>query len=207
MACEIVLRRISQDLADDKSILVQVMAWCRQATSHYLSQCWPRSMSPYVITRPQWVNRKQAQINVFQMSGVSFPVCTTRTMGLLPNRNSLSQIIWNLIHLISKPVVTCQIGTRSMYGNGVLSFDTLKSEHNGRHIAEYIFKCISLKENFCILIQLSLKFVSGSLSDNKSALFQVKTFINDNTVHYHIFWHNQMPLLLTWFDWNPSIDK
>ena len=26
-------------LADDKSILVQVMAWCRQATSHYLSQC------------------------------------------------------------------------------------------------------------------------------------------------------------------------
>ena len=22
------------------------MAWCRQATSHYLSQCWPRSLSP-----------------------------------------------------------------------------------------------------------------------------------------------------------------
>ena len=32
------------------------MAWCRQATSHYLSQCWPRSLSPYDITRPQWVN-------------------------------------------------------------------------------------------------------------------------------------------------------
>ena len=40
-----------------KSTLVQVMAWCRQATSHYLSQCWPRSQSPYGITRPQWVNR------------------------------------------------------------------------------------------------------------------------------------------------------
>ena len=25
--------------------LVQVMLWCRQATTHYLSQCWPRSMS------------------------------------------------------------------------------------------------------------------------------------------------------------------
>ena len=35
--------------------LVQVMAWCHQATSHYLSQCWPRSMSPYVITMPLWV--------------------------------------------------------------------------------------------------------------------------------------------------------
>ena len=31
------------------------MAWCRQATSLYLSQCWPRSMSPNGITRPQWV--------------------------------------------------------------------------------------------------------------------------------------------------------
>ena len=54
--CEIALRRMSLDLTDDKSTLVQVMAWCRQAPSHYLSQCWPRSLSPYDITRPQWVN-------------------------------------------------------------------------------------------------------------------------------------------------------
>ena len=26
---------------NDKSTWVQVMAWCHQATSHYLSQCWP----------------------------------------------------------------------------------------------------------------------------------------------------------------------
>ena len=32
------------------------MAWCRQATSHYLNQCWPRSPMPYGITRPEWVN-------------------------------------------------------------------------------------------------------------------------------------------------------
>ena len=43
------------DLTDHQSTLVQVMAWCRQATSHYLSQCWPRSPSPYGFTRPQWV--------------------------------------------------------------------------------------------------------------------------------------------------------
>ena len=53
---EIALRWMPLDLTDDKSTLVQVMAWCRQATSHYLSQCWPRSMSPNGITRPQWVN-------------------------------------------------------------------------------------------------------------------------------------------------------
>ena len=28
-----------QDFTDDKSTLVQVMAWCRQATSRYLNQC------------------------------------------------------------------------------------------------------------------------------------------------------------------------
>ena len=47
---------MSLDLTDDKSTLVQVMAWCRQATSHYLSQCWPRFMSPYGVTRPQGVD-------------------------------------------------------------------------------------------------------------------------------------------------------
>ena len=27
------------------------MAWCHQATSHYMSWCWPSSMMPYGITR------------------------------------------------------------------------------------------------------------------------------------------------------------
>ena len=40
---------------EDKSTLVQVMAWCPQATSHYLSQWWPRYVSPYGVSRPQWV--------------------------------------------------------------------------------------------------------------------------------------------------------
>ena len=56
ISCELVLRWMSLDLTDDKSTLVQVKAWCRQATSHYLSQCWTRSLSPNGITRPQWDN-------------------------------------------------------------------------------------------------------------------------------------------------------
>ena len=50
------LRWMPQDLTDDKSTLVQVMAWCHQATSHYLSQCWLSSLLPYGVARPQWVN-------------------------------------------------------------------------------------------------------------------------------------------------------
>ena len=39
----------------DKSALGQVMAWCHQATSHYLSQGSPRSLSTYGITGLQSV--------------------------------------------------------------------------------------------------------------------------------------------------------
>ena len=42
------------NFADDKSTLVQVMAWCRQAPSHYLSQYWSGSMSPYGVIGLQW---------------------------------------------------------------------------------------------------------------------------------------------------------
>ena len=55
ISCEIALIWMSLDFTDDQSTLVPVMAWCRQATSHYLSQCWPRSLSIFGVTRPQWV--------------------------------------------------------------------------------------------------------------------------------------------------------
>ena len=45
-----------QDLFDNKSTLIQVMACCRQAAIHYLRQCCPRSLSPYGVTRPQGIN-------------------------------------------------------------------------------------------------------------------------------------------------------
>ena len=43
----------------------------RQQAIHYLSQCWLRSLSPYGVTRPQWVN------NVSIGSGVSPVKCFT----------------------------------------------------------------------------------------------------------------------------------
>ena len=69
ISCEHALRWMSLDLTDDKSTLVQVMAWCRQATSHYLSHCWPRSLSPYGVTRPQWVNCIKAVLLTARFSG------------------------------------------------------------------------------------------------------------------------------------------
>ena len=65
---EIALRWISLDLSDDKSTLVQVMAWCHQAPSHYLNQCWARSLPLYGITRPQWVKNYEDEIWVSFLS-------------------------------------------------------------------------------------------------------------------------------------------
>ena len=73
---ETALRWMPLDLTDDESTLIQamawccqfeswstlaqVMAWCRQAPSHYLSQCWPRSLSLNGVTMPQWVNTSKS---------------------------------------------------------------------------------------------------------------------------------------------------
>ena len=43
------------------------MAWCHQATSHYLSQCWPRSMSPNGNTTLQYVKGNYSRVNVLEL--------------------------------------------------------------------------------------------------------------------------------------------
>ena len=68
---EIALMWMPLDFTDDQSTLVQAMAWCRQATSHYLSQCWPRSLSPSGVTRPQWVNQQFRHLSHSLISSTS----------------------------------------------------------------------------------------------------------------------------------------
>ena len=67
------LQWMPHDLTDDKSTWVQVMAWCCQATSHYLSQCWLSLLSPYGVARPQWVKPYRAETRMFQESIWSIP--------------------------------------------------------------------------------------------------------------------------------------
>ena len=42
-------------LTKEKFKLAEVVAWCHQAPTYCLSQCWHRSMWSYGFTRPQWV--------------------------------------------------------------------------------------------------------------------------------------------------------
>ena len=75
-----------RDLTDDQSTWLQVMAWCRQATSHYLSQCWPRSLSSYCITRSQWVNDHMLWI-FLTSSGVNLKKKTATSQSQIIMRN------------------------------------------------------------------------------------------------------------------------
>ena len=103
-------------LTDDMSTLVQVMAWCRQATSHCLSQCWPRSMLPYGVTRPQWVNISNF-IHYKVLEDITLP---------FPNIDKGAFKVWKLIsnfipyftgHVITYP---CWDSSYSMLAKGPL---------------------------------------------------------------------------------------
>ena len=79
IACKIVLKWMPMDLTDGKSTLDQVMAWCHQATSQYLSQCWSRSLSQYSVIRPQWVKVCAILLKIL------VPIMATRVTCLIIN--------------------------------------------------------------------------------------------------------------------------
>ena len=81
---EIALRWMPLEFTDGKWTLVQVMAWCRQATSHYLSQCWTRSMSPNGVNRPQWIRRISFQNEIPDFATVAWPPMRPLQMVLTP---------------------------------------------------------------------------------------------------------------------------
>ena len=89
ISCEIALIWLSLDLTDDQSTLVQVMAWCRQATSHYLSQYWPRFLSPYGFTRPQWVNLITTRFFCIHTRPVSWEMLKTSVTQLYLKKGHL----------------------------------------------------------------------------------------------------------------------
>ena len=52
-------------------------------------------------------------------------------------------------------------------------FNTLRPRQNGRHFADYFFKCIFLIENVSIAIKISLKFVPKGPINNIPELVQI----------------------------------
>ena len=61
------------------------------------------------------------------------------------------------------------------------AWNTPRCEQNGCQFAGGIFICISLNENYCILISISLKFVQGYPTDINSTLVQVMAWCQTGT--------------------------
>ena len=82
-------------------------------------------------------------------------------------------ILWNVITI--HPLDICLLNTGFHINTQSNSLNTLGPGKNGRHF-EDIFKCIFMNENYCILIQISLKYVSKDQTSNISALVQLMAF-------------------------------
>ena len=52
----LLLQLLSKECHRTALVIGQLWLRCLMAQCHYLSQCWPRSILPYGITRPWWVN-------------------------------------------------------------------------------------------------------------------------------------------------------
>ena len=101
--CKIALRWMLLYLTYDSSTLVQVMAWCSQATGHYLNQCWPKYVSSYSVIRPQWVKILLTTIYSAHLFYFIWSWCVTESaielygLGgqLLSIENTINDITWH----------------------------------------------------------------------------------------------------------------
>ena len=165
--------------------LIQVMAWCRQATSHYLSQCWPRSMTPIDVTRPQWVitlrprqNRRHATDSIlkciFLNENVSIPFKISLKFvpkGPINNIPSLAQIKASR-RPGAKPLSESVIVSLStnIYVTWPQWVNTLKPGLNGHHLQTIFSTLFSwMKIIVCWFKVHWIVFLSVPI-DNKSAL-------------------------------------
>ena len=135
LGTDIALKWMPQNLTNEKSTMVQVMAWCRQATSHYLSQCWPRSMLPYDVTRPQWVNGGQPICDIICSVGDHHPLLSAATC--LTHWGRVTHICISKLIIIGSVPGRCQaiIWTKS----DIVLIGPLRTNFNEISITIYVF--------------------------------------------------------------------
>ena len=90
---------MSLDLTDDNSTLAEAMVRCRQATSHYLNQCWPRSMSPYEI-RQNIGHTMSPQMKLLYLifTAVDFAHYSDVIMGAMASQITNLSIVYSTIN-------------------------------------------------------------------------------------------------------------
>ena len=132
-----------QKLTNDKSIYVEVSAWCHQETGLF--------------------TRANVDFDSYRQLA---SLCHNGPMYL--NKNIYTGILLSFCHAFVE--VMCPCGSVSCTENPV---KTMRPRQNGRHFSDDIFKCIFLNENIWISIKMSLNFVSKGPNKKFPALIRI----------------------------------
>ena len=162
------------------------MTWCRQATSHYLSQCWPRSMSPYGVTRGWHYIVSEISVTIGWANGLGpiwhqsgtwshadycswFFIFFLNFHWLLTLFQSLTLKSALRLHMDC----TCTVLTKFGPHMSLEGVNKLRLRQNDQHLPDNIFKCIFLNNNVWISNTIWLNFVPKGPIGKNTALVQI----------------------------------
>ena len=140
--CEVALRWMLQNTFKDKSTLVQVKTWCCQAISLYLSQCWPRSLWPYGVTRSQCVHNHTVVLCI-----------------VLVISSTLHRYLWIIIGIDHDALLVGVVGHGTHHGMSVSGFGwqlAAKPAGHTMHFLEDVWIPIHFDWNLFLRVQLPI---------------------------------------------------
>ena len=109
-----------------------------------------------------------------------FQTCINQIQGFIPARLSVKRVkqrgvlrwMWNVrTGILWKYAMGGNVSVEKIY-----AYNTLRPRWNGKHFTDDIFKCIFVKENVWISIEISLKFVPKGPINNIPALVQIRAW-------------------------------
>ena len=193
IAFEIALSWLSQGFADDKSTLVQVMAWCRQATSHYLSQCWPSSLSPYGVTRPQWLKEPGHQETQYWPNKSEYSISGIRRIKTTLRDRLFREVapscIWQFVIMETDCIclsATTKLYTFSIHGLFLFffKFRNFKIVYR-RYAGLYFCICVDVSDNNLAYLEAIHNFVEV-LNEYFHNVCELDLVFNFYKVSFHI---------------------
>ena len=143
-----------------------VNTWSIDKWNHILKTIWSST-----CPKGQWVKYNLSCENISMNPTLCFEILSQWKVEFhqwwLEFCNHIPVVnIWSYIHLCKRQMFL--LGHYNLLLCNPLSFSP--PGQNGCHFADNIFRCVSVKEMFCILIKKSLKFVHKVAIDNNPAL-------------------------------------
>ena len=170
---------------DDKSTLVQVMPWCHHATSHYLHQCWPRSISPYDMSRLQWLKTDYISFQLWSSTSHLWKIIrydwenAVSMLFIFRNSLTIQYMVKTLkCHVIHGDLVDNFKYRKTSNISPTLVGNTLRPRRDGHYFPMTFSNAFSWMKIYKFWLRfISLKFVPKGLINNIPALVQIMAWL------------------------------